>query len=80
MKVIIAKNVGAVYIHYNLINKKTSIPACLLCVNTYFDTICVHPIKSAYSLLKCVQLNSQINWNLSLSILIWNFDMKCLTQ
>ena len=36
-----------------------------LCVNTYFDTICVHPIKSAYSLLKCVQLNSQINWNLS---------------
>ena len=20
-----------------------------LCVNTYFDTICVHPIKSAYS-------------------------------
>ena len=29
----------------------------LLCVNTYFDTISVHPIKIAYSYEKCVQAN-----------------------
>lgn len=26
--------------------------AVLMCVNTYFDTICVHPMKSAYTLSK----------------------------
>ncbi len=26
--------------------------AFCLCVNTYFDTICVHPLKSAYTLSK----------------------------
>ena len=40
-----------------------------LCVNTYFDTICVHLLKNAYTLSKvrtphkkCIQLNSPINW------------------
>ena len=46
-----------------------------LCVNTYFDTICVHPIKSAYSLLKCVQLNSPINWNLSVNAVVFKISI-----
>ena len=47
----------------------------VLRVNPYFDTICVHPIKSAYSLLKCVQLNSPINWNL-LNFYILNLNLE----
>ena len=33
--------------------KRTAMGAFLfLCANTYFDTICVHPLKSAYTLSK----------------------------
>ena len=34
------------------INKKLLAIAFNMCGNTYIDTICVHPLKSAYSLLK----------------------------
>ena len=43
-----------------LLHRKKEIPSGIsffLCVNTYFDTISVHPIKIAYSYEKCVQAN-----------------------
>ena len=37
-------------------------PLLFLCVNTYFDTICVHPTKSAYTLskMRTVQLTDKL--------------------
>ena len=33
-----------------------------MCVNTYFDTICVHTLKSAYSLFKMRTAKQSNNW------------------
>ena len=35
-----------------------------LCVNTYFDTICVHPLKSAYSLpqMRTIKLTDKLEF------------------
>ena len=35
-----------------------------LCVNTYFDTICVHPLKSAYtySKMRTVKLTDKLEF------------------
>ena len=35
-----------------------------MCANTYFNTICVHPLKVHTVYSKCVQLNWPRNWNL----------------
>ena len=46
-------------------NKKTARRrSFLLCVNTYFDTICVHPTKSAYTLskMRTVQLTDKLEF------------------
>ena len=38
-------------------NKKRKLLLPFLCVNTYFDTICVHLLKSAYT---CVEMRTAV--------------------
>src|SRR5690606_2242523 len=47
-----------------------------MCVNTYFDTICVHPLKSAYSLpqLRTIKLTNKLEFDCKIINVFYSCD------
>ena len=63
--------------------------AFLLCVNTYFDTICVHPLKSAYTLskfaysllkMRTVKCTDKLKFMVAKQILDWGTQILLSTR